>query len=344
MPHISISGPPASRLSALLPDARGGYSGHNRSPYQETGKNGQVPDISLIAGYLALVELFTQTTWITGNPVICSGLVPCRCPDPAVTCRGLCSRTRSMSSPSPGTRCLPVSSCTSRTGNSAVRKEKIKPKRRKPGDRSSRSINRSYFVLIVMIFAITAALMLFGRGWGTPALSILLLAVFCGVFYIFGRMHLFRGSRRLGTHLHLVLHPDVSDHAAPQQPATRFPVIFRPDQRPHPNLVAPLAIFAINIVRGNRAPLMYMFFGFPVKGDRIQESWGFVMEDFEIKKGAVTRKFIGFTDSLRRMFSGVGRNTQKTCGSTRRTSPKNSPSIRVRGRSGSPMPCPSSSP
>jgi archaeal preflagellin peptidase FlaK len=73
------------------------------------------------------------------------------------------------------------------------------------------------------------------------------------------------------------------------------------------NLAAPVGIFIINIVRGNRAPLMYMFFGFPVKGDEIQNSWGFVMEDFEDHKGRISRKFIGFSDSLRRMFAGVGR-------------------------------------
>jgi preflagellin peptidase FlaK len=68
------------------------------------------------------------------------------------------------------------------------------------------------------------------------------------------------------------------------------------------NLATPLGIFIINIIRGNRAPLMYMFFGFPVSGDRIQDAWGFVMEDFEERKGIVSRKFIGFGDSVRRMY------------------------------------------
>jgi preflagellin peptidase FlaK len=68
-----------------------------------------------------------------------------------------------------------------------------------------------------------------------------------------------------------------------------------------------VGIFIINIVKGNRAPLQYMFFGFPVKGEKIQESWGFVMEDFTETKGTVERKFIGFWDSLRRMRSDEGR-------------------------------------
>jgi preflagellin peptidase FlaK len=50
-----------------------------------------------------------------------------------------------------------------------------------------------------------------------------------------------------------------------------------------------------------------MFFGFPVSGATIQKEWGFVMEDFEEKEGAVSRKFIGFFDSLRRMYAGSGR-------------------------------------
>jgi preflagellin peptidase FlaK len=52
---------------------------------------------------------------------------------------------------------------------------------------------------------------------------------------------------------------------------------------------------------------MYMFFGFPVNGEQIQNEWGFVMEDFEERKGIVSRKFVGFWDSIKRMYSGEGR-------------------------------------
>jgi preflagellin peptidase FlaK len=52
---------------------------------------------------------------------------------------------------------------------------------------------------------------------------------------------------------------------------------------------------------------MYMFFGFPVKGAEIQKEWGFVMEEFLETDGKVSRKFIGFFDSIRRMYSGEGR-------------------------------------
>ena len=75
----------------------------------------------------------------------------------------------------------------------------------------------------------------------------------------------------------------------------------------HQHLAAPVGIFLINIRRGNRAPLMYLFFGFPVRGAEIQKEWGFVMEDFGETNGSVSRKFIGFSDSVRRMLAGEGR-------------------------------------
>jgi len=67
---------------------------------------------------------------------------------------------------------------------------------------------------IIMIFSITSVLMLLSPGgWGSPAIVILLLAVFCGVFYIFARMHLFGGAdawRLYSFHLY----SDVPVHAS----------------------------------------------------------------------------------------------------------------------------------
>jgi len=184
---------------------------------------------------------------------------------------------------------------------------KIKPKKTKQESNIEEALNRWYFILIVMIFAITSVLLLFSGGWGTPALFVLLPAVFCGVFYLFGRMHLFGGADAWA----LIF----ISFCVPTFPFTpllgntplgflAFSVLINALLF---NLVAPLGIFAINIVRGNRAPLMYLFFGFPVKGDTIQQEWGFVMEDFEDKKGTVSRKFIGFRDSIKRMYAGEGR-------------------------------------
>jgi len=186
--------------------------------------------------------------------------------------------------------------------------------KKKPQDSGKRDsdiqglINRWYFVLIIMILSITSVIMMFSPGsWGTPALVILLLSVFCGVFYIFARMHLFGGADAwalIFISFCIPTFPFTPLLGTPPLGFLSFSVLINALLL---NLAAPLGIFIINIIRGNRAPLMYMFFGFPVNGDRIQDTWGFVMEDFEERKGIVSRKFIGFWDAVKRMYAGEGR-------------------------------------
>jgi preflagellin peptidase FlaK len=186
--------------------------------------------------------------------------------------------------------------------------ENIRQKHRNKELNISEAINRWYFVLIVMIFAITALLMLFSPdGWGSQSIIILLLAVFSGVFYIFARMHLFGGADAwalIFISFCLPTFPFTPLLGIPPLGFLSFSVLINALLL---NLVAPIGIFIINVIRKNRAPLMYMFFGFPVNGDSIQNEWGFVMEDFEEKKGTVSRKFVGFWDSIKRMYSGEGR-------------------------------------
>jgi preflagellin peptidase FlaK len=170
------------------------------------------------------------------------------------------------------------------------------------------AIGRWYFILIILIYVVTSLLMLFGQeGWGTPALLVLLSAVFCGVFYTFGRMHLFGGADAWALvfiSLCIPTFPFTPLFGNPPLGFLAFSVLINALLL---NLAAPLGIFVINMIRGNRAPPMYLFFGFPVKGDEIQKEWGFVMEDFEENKGTITRKFIGFWDAIRRMYAGEGR-------------------------------------
>jgi len=186
--------------------------------------------------------------------------------------------------------------------------ESARPKGKKHDTGISDIINRWYFVLIVLIFAITSLLLLFGQnGWGSPALVILFLSVFCGVFYIFGRMHLFGGADAWALvfiSFCLPTFPFTPLLGNPPLGFLAFSVLINALLL---NMVAPIGIFVMNVIRGNQAPLMYMFFGFPVSGDRIQNEWGFVMEDFIEKKGQVSRRFIGFWDSIKRMYSGEGR-------------------------------------
>jgi len=178
-----------------------------------------------------------------------------------------------------------------------------------PGESNlQETLTRWYFVLIVMIFGITSTLMLYGKGgWGWPSLTILFLSAFCGVFYIFGRMNLFGGADAWALIFIAFCVPIFPFVPLLGNPPIGFLAFSALINALILNLAAPLAIFLLNLLRGNRAPLMYMFFGFPVRGDRIQQEWGFVMEDFEEKDGRVQRKFIGFFDAIRRMYSGEGR-------------------------------------
>jgi preflagellin peptidase FlaK len=150
--------------------------------------------------------------------------------------------------------------------------------------------------------------MLFGPGgWGAPALVLLLLSVFCGVFYVFGRMNLFGGADAWALIFIAFCIPTFPFTPYLGNPPLGFLAFSVLINALILNMAAPVAIFIMNIIRKNRAPLMYMFFGFPVNGDSIQREWGFVMEDFSEKNGNASRKFIGFFDSIRRMYSGEGR-------------------------------------
>ena len=186
--------------------------------------------------------------------------------------------------------------------------ENTRQKNRKKDPNISESFNRWYFVLIVMIFAITTVIMLISPdGWGTQSFVILLMAVFSGIFYIFARMHLFGGADAwalIFISFCLPTFPFTPLLGNPPLGFLSFSVLINALLL---NLAAPIGIFMTNIIRKNRAPLMYMFFGFPVNGEKIQNEWGFVMEDFEERKGIVSRKFVGFWDSIKRMYSGEGR-------------------------------------
>ena len=73
------------------------------------------------------------------------------------------------------------------------------------------------------------------------------------------------------------------------------------------NLFVPVGLFIYNIVKKNRAPLKYMFIGYPVQGEKIMDHFGFIIEDFEVEGDRINRKFIKFSSSIRRMVSGKRR-------------------------------------
>ena len=181
--------------------------------------------------------------------------------------------------------------------------------KRKPKEANvAEIIGRWYFVLIILIYAISSVYLISGGAWMlNEGLFILLPAVFCGVFYTFGRMNLFGGADSWALIFISFCVPTFPFTPLLGNPPLGFLAFSTLINALLLNLVTALGIFIINLVSGNRAPLMYMFFGFPVRGDTIQKEWGFVMEDFEVKNGAISRKFIGFWDSIRRMYAGEGR-------------------------------------
>jgi preflagellin peptidase FlaK len=143
--------------------------------------------------------------------------------------------------------------------------------------------------------------------WGLVAGYFALCAIFSLIFYLFAAKNLFGGADAKALICIAACVPFF-----PFAPLSGYPPLgFLPlsvlTNAVILNLAAPAGIFAMNLKKGNRAPLPYMFFGFPVDGAGIRNTFGFVMEDFEEKDGIIIRRFTGIRESLRRMFSGKGR-------------------------------------
>jgi preflagellin peptidase FlaK len=147
---------------------------------------------------------------------------------------------------------------------------------------------------------------LLGR-WGLVAGYLALCGIFSLMFYLFAVKNLFGGADAWA-----LIFISACIPFFPLEPYFGYPPMgFLPfsvlTNAVILNLVAPLGILCMNLVKKNRAPLPYMFFGFPVDGATIQQTFGFVMEDFNEENGTLTRRFVGIRESIRRMFSGEGR-------------------------------------
>lgn len=70
------------------------------------------------------------------------------------------------------------------------------------------------------------------------------------------------------------------------------------------NLLIPLGFFLMNVIRGNHAPLPYLFLGFPVNGATISDEFGMVMEEFSEEEGKIQRRFIGVRSAIKDLVSG----------------------------------------
>ncbi len=136
---------------------------------------------------------------------------------------------------------------------------------------------------------------------------ILVSAIFCVLFYGFAYFRLFGGADAWALIFISALVPLYPLATfLPVSPLGYFPFAVLTNAVIL-NLSAPIGIFIWNISRRNRAPLRYLFLGFPVPGDRIAEYYGFVMEDIREENGSLHRRFLTFRESLSRMFRGEDR-------------------------------------
>ena len=141
-------------------------------------------------------------------------------------------------------------------------------------------------------------------GAGVMFLYLGMIAMFCLIFYLFGILQLFGGADAWALIFITLILPLFPFEPLAGYPAVPFfpftvlvnAVIF--------NLVAPAGLFIMNVVRGNRAPWPYLFLGYPVDGNAIGSSFGFVMEEFEERNGVLTRRFLRVRETLGSMIRG----------------------------------------
>ncbi len=166
-----------------------------------------------------------------------------------------------------------------------------------------------------LAIAVPVALWIYGltilADWRVAAGYLVLVVLFCGFFYAFQAFNLFGGADAYALIIITACVPFF-----PLEPALGAPPLgFFPftvlANAVILNMAAPAAIFIRNVVRGNRAPLPYLFLGFPVDGEDIQNKFGFVMEEIEEKDGQLVRRFIGVGESLRRLVKGDDRRYTK---------------------------------
>lgn len=135
-------------------------------------------------------------------------------------------------------------------------------------------------------------------GGGTAFLFLGMIEIFCLIFYLFGILQLFGGADAWALIFVTLILP-----LFPFEPFTGYPalaffpftvlvnaVVF--------NLVAPAGLFFMNLLKGNRAPWPYLFLGYPVDGNKIAGSFGFVMEEFKEQDGIITRRFLKLRETL----------------------------------------------
>jgi len=139
-----------------------------------------------------------------------------------------------------------------------------------------------------------------------------LIIFFVIAFYLFTRFHLMGMADTKALILITVLVP-----CFPFVPLAGYPLFGYPPYVFLPfsvlfnavvlNLLLPVAFFFINVIKGNKAPLPYLFLGYPVNGRTIADEFGIVMENFEETEKGLFRSFIPVRTAIRDMLAGGDR-------------------------------------
>jgi preflagellin peptidase FlaK len=171
----------------------------------------------------------------------------------------------------------------------------------------SEFIRKYYYFFIVIIFVVVSFNFGVRGNMGDFFYLIPLIAIFSAVFYFFGLRGFFGGADAWGLiliTLCIPLFPVEPFFGYPPLKFLPFSVLINSLLL---NLVTPVGIFLMNVAKRNWAPLSIMFLGFPVQGEKIQNSWGFVMEVINEENGIVKKRFIGFWKMLWQLLKGEGR-------------------------------------
>ncbi|MCQ1538079.1 peptidase A24 [Methanocalculus taiwanensis] len=162
---------------------------------------------------------------------------------------------------------------------------------------------RTWYPMILVSVPFTGYLyyLLFMGDISWFLIVVLITLVFCGVMYAIAYFGLFGGADAWGLifiALLIPLFPFEPLIGYPPVPIFAFSVLTNALIL---NLFIPFFLFIYNTLKGNRAPILYRFIGFPVHSDDLRSVFGFIIEDFEETTDGLQRRFIPLTEAISRM-------------------------------------------
>jgi archaeal preflagellin peptidase FlaK len=169
---------------------------------------------------------------------------------------------------------------------------------------------QTWYPMLVASIPCTAffyGILLLNGEFASGAYLVFMALFFSLLFYLFAYFHLFGGADAwalIFISLCIPTFPFVPLFGIPPLAFFPFSVLVNAVLL---NLLIPAGIYLYNLKSGNSAPFPYMFLSFPVEGDHIDESYGYVIEEIGEEEGIIRRRFIGIGEAIRGMTSHKGR-------------------------------------